>query len=136
MLRLLFILLFLSHSLTGIAQHRTGTASFYHHKFNGRKTASGDIFNNKKMTAASNHYKLGQWIKVTNEKNGKSVCVLVNDRMAKNSGRLIDLSYEAAKKLCFTANGVCRVKTEPVSNPAEDDNPEIDIIKDSIGYKE
>lgn len=88
------------------------------------------------MTAASNHYKLGQWVKVTNEKNGKSVCVLVNDRMAKNSGRLIDLSYEAAKKLCFTANGVCRVKTEPASEPKENSIPDTDIIKDSIGYNE
>lgn len=71
------------------------------------------------MTGASNHYKLGEWVKVTNTENGKIVYVLINDRMAKNSGRLIDLTRKAAGDLCFIDRGTCKVCVEKCSKPAE-----------------
>lgn len=92
-----------------------GTASYYATKFNGRKTANGDIFDHKKMTAACNALPLGTWIRVTNLKNKKSVIVRTNDRLAKSSTRLVDLTMAATKKLGFSAAGLTRVKVEVVA---------------------
>ena len=89
-----------------------GTASFYHDKFNGRKTANGEIFSQKKMTAACNVLPLGTWIKVTNLRNGKWVYVKTNDRLHPRMKRLVDLSRIAAKKLGYTGHGLARVKVE------------------------
>jgi len=88
---------------------KTGIASYYHNKFQGRKTASGELYDKHKLTAASNQYKLGDSVRVTNTKNGKSVNVTVNDRMA-NNGRLIDLSRSAADSLGFIKDGLVVVK--------------------------
>ena len=76
-----------------------GVASFYHDKFEGRKTATGEVFDNDKFTAACNNLKLGSYVKVTNLSNGETVYVKINDRMAKSNTRLIDLASVAAKKL-------------------------------------
>ncbi len=92
-----------------------GTASYYATKFHGRRTASGDIFDHKKMTAACNALPLGTWIRVTNLKNKKSVIVRTNDRLAKRTTRLVDLTMAATKKLGFTAAGLTRVKIEVVA---------------------
>ena len=89
-----------------------GTASFYSNKFNGRKTASGEIFSQSKFTCACNILPLGTWIKVTNIRNGKSVRVKVNDRLHPKMKRLIDLTRAAAVKLGFVSNGTARVKAE------------------------
>lgn len=89
-----------------------GTASFYADKFEGRKTASGDIFSQKKMTAACNVLPLGTWIKVTNLRNGKSVVVRTNDRLHPRMTRLVDLSKEAARQLGYIKSGLTRVKVE------------------------
>ena len=89
-----------------------GTASFYAKKFNGRKTASGDIYNSTKYTAACNVLPLNTWIKVTNLKNNKSVIVIINDRLHAKNKRLVDLSKDAAKKLGYTGRGLTRVKVE------------------------
>src|SRR5690606_8694994 len=62
-------------------QVRTGIASFYHDMFVGRLTANGEVFSNHKFTCASNHFKLGTYLKVTNRSNKKVVYVKVNDRM-------------------------------------------------------
>lgn len=94
-----------------------GTASFYHNSFEGRKTATGDIFRNKKLTAASNNFKLNTWVLVTNLRNKKSVIVRINDRMhprMAKKGRVVDLSREAAKLLDFIDNGLAKVKAQPV----------------------
>jgi len=95
---------------------RNGIASFYHDKFEGRKTATGEVFDNDKYTAASNSLKLGSYVKVTNLNNGQVIYVRVNDRMSKDNDRLIDLASIAAKKLQFHKNGVAKVKVEPVSD--------------------
>lgn len=101
---------------------KSGTASYYHNKFNGRKTATGEIFDNKGYTAASNIFPLGTYVKVTNISNGKKVVVKINDRMAKSNHRAIDLTQRAAKDLCFQSNGVCKVLIE------KNDNNNIDTL--------
>lgn len=95
-------------------EQKTGVASFYHNKFEGRKTATGEVFDNGKYTAASNHFKLGTYVKVTNQSNGKIVYVKVNDRMG-HQGRMIDLAEVAAQDLKFIARGTAKVKIEQVS---------------------
>jgi len=89
-----------------------GIASFYANKFNGRKTASGELFSQKKFTCACNMLPLGTWVKVTNVRNGRSVIVKVNDRLHPKMRRVADLSRAAATKLGYTAQGLVRVKVE------------------------
>jgi rare lipoprotein A len=89
-----------------------GTASFYSNSFNGKKTANGEIYSHKKMTAACNVLPLGTWIKVTNLRNGKSVIVKINDRLHNRMKRVVDLSREAADKLKYIKSGLTRVKVE------------------------
>ncbi len=89
-----------------------GTASFYANKFEGRKTSTGEIFTQKKMTGASNILPLNHWVRVTNTRNNLSVVLRINDRMHKNNKRLIDLSKSAAKKLKYTGYGLAHVKVE------------------------
>jgi len=70
-------------------------ASYYHDKFNGRKTASGVRFDNSKLTAAHKKFPFGTKLKITNEKNNKSVIIEVTDRGPFVKGREIDLSKKA-----------------------------------------
>ena len=93
---------------------RFGVASFYADKFNGRPTASGEIFSQDKMTCACNVLPLGTWLKVTNLLNGKFVEVVVNDRLHPKMHRLVDLSKKAAKKLGFMSYGLVKVKVEVI----------------------
>lgn len=74
-------------------------ASYYHDKFNGRKTASGQKYDNTKYTAAHKKLKFGTKVKVTNPKNGKFVVVTVNDRGPFVNGREIDLSKRAFNEI-------------------------------------
>jgi rare lipoprotein A len=87
-----------------------GQASFYSNKFDGRKTANGEIFSQKKFTAACNSLPLGTWIEVTNLRNNKTVIVKTNDRLHPKMKRVVDLSFAAAKKLDFISSGLTRVK--------------------------
>lgn len=90
-----------------------GQASFYANKFVGRKTASGEIFSQNKMTCACNAVKIGTWLRVTNVRTKKSVIVKVNDRIHPRMKRIVDLSSSAAKKIGInSSNGVARVKVE------------------------
>jgi rare lipoprotein A len=89
-----------------------GTASFYAKKFNGRRTANGDIYDSKKYTAACNVLPLNTWVKVTNLSNEKTVIVKINDRLHAKNKRLVDLSKDAARKLGYTGRGLARVKVE------------------------
>ena len=89
-----------------------GTASFYANSFNGKKTANGEIYSQKKMTAACNVLPLGTWIKVTNLRNGRSVIVKTNDRLHARMTRVVDLSRTAAEKLNYIRSGLTRVKIE------------------------
>lgn len=87
-----------------------GLASFYAKKFNGRKTSSGEIFSNDKLTAAHKSIKLGTYVNVRNLKNDSTVIVKINDRLPQRSKRSIDLSYKAAQQLNFIKNGLTKVE--------------------------
>ena len=89
-----------------------GMASFYANKFNGRKTATGEIFNQKKLTCACNVLPLGTWIRVTNLRNNLKVVVKTNDRIHPKVRRVVDLTRAAAEKLGFIEGGLTRVKVE------------------------
>jgi rare lipoprotein A len=90
-----------------------GQASYYANKFVGRKTASGEIFSQSKMTCACNAVKLGTWLRITNVRNNQSVIVKVNDRIHPRMKRVVDLTSGAAKKIGITSvHGVGRVKVE------------------------
>jgi len=89
-----------------------GQASYYSDEFQGRKTASGETYNKWDFTCAHKKLPFGTKLKVTNLKNGRSVAVRVNDRGPWIKGRIIDLSYAAAKKLDMIKDGVVKVKIE------------------------
>ncbi|PIF31242.1 rare lipoprotein A [Flavobacterium sp. 9] len=80
-------------------------ASYYHDKFNGRKTASGVRFDNDKLTAAHKKFPFGTKLKITNEKNNKSVIVEVTDRGPFIKGREIDLSKKAFMNITSNKQG-------------------------------
>ena len=92
-----------------------GIASYYHDKFVGRLTSTGEIFENNKFTAASNTLYLGSYVKVTNLSNKRTLYVRINDRMHKDNKRVIDLTSLAAKELGFHRKGITRVKVERVT---------------------
>ena len=94
----------------------TGVASYYHNKFNGRKTASGEVFSNNKLTAAHRTYPFGTYLKVTNVVNGKSVVVKVNDRGPFTKGKELDLSRKAFMDITDNPNkGNLQVNIEVVT---------------------
>jgi rare lipoprotein A len=84
-------------------------ASYYHDKFNGRKTASGEVFDNNKLTAAHRSLKFGTIVKVTNIKNSKSVEVRIIDRGPFVRGREIDLSKKAFNQIGSIKSGILEV---------------------------
>lgn len=109
----LLILLFSCKSVsTTKLNSQIGTASFYSNKFNGNKTASGEIYRKSRLTAAHKTLPFGTQVKVTNLSNNRSVTVRVNDRGPFAKGRIIDLSRGAAKKLKMIKQGVAKVKIE------------------------
>jgi len=87
-----------------------GYASWYGSKFNGQKTASGEIYDMNQLTAAHRYLAFGRVVKVTNLKNGKSVTVRINDRGPFVNKRIIDLSKAAALELDMTSDGVVMVE--------------------------
>lgn len=92
-------------------------ASYYHDKFDGRKTASGVRFDNSKLTAAHKKLPFGTKLKVTNEKNNKSVIVIITDRGPFINGREIDLSKKAFMDITSNKKGgVVFVKIEIIEN--------------------
>ena len=96
---------------------KEASASYYHDKFNGRKTASGEKFDNERYTAAHRKFPFGTMLKVTNISNGKSVVVVVNDRGPFTKGREIDLSRKAYKTIAVNKNsGLMKVKIELIEN--------------------
>ncbi len=99
-------------SFTSPLKTELGVASYYHDKFNGRTTSSGEIFSNEGLTAAHKTMPLGTWVKVTNLKNDSVVVVKINDRLPKTSTRSIDLSVRAARQLNFIRAGLTKVKIE------------------------
>uniref|UniRef100_A0A7C4XLW7 Probable endolytic peptidoglycan transglycosylase RlpA n=1 Tax=candidate division WOR-3 bacterium TaxID=2052148 RepID=A0A7C4XLW7_UNCW3 len=91
-----------------------GLATYYADEFHGRKTASGEVYNKYDFTCAHRKLPFGTILKVTNLRNKKSVIVRVNDRGPWVKGRIIDLSYSAAKAIDIIPEGTVRVKIEVV----------------------
>lgn len=105
-------------SAKGFSQ--TGKASWYGKKFHGRKTANGEIYNMYAMTAAHKTLPLGTWVRVHNLANKKSIVVRVNDRGPFVQGRIIDLSYTAAKKIGVVGPGTAPVKIVALGRASSD----------------
>lgn len=104
-----------------VARLQYGIASYYHNKFEGRKTANGQIFSQKKMTAACNTLPLNCWVRVTNIRNKRSVIVRITDRMHHRNRRLIDMSRTAAVQLRYTGQGLTRVRVEYLGRQKPDE---------------
>ena len=90
----------------------TGTAAWYGKEYQGKKTASGEVFDMNGLTAAHRTLPLGTVIRVTNIENIKNVIVTINDRGPFTRNRILDLTYAAAKELGFAAQGTARVQIE------------------------
>lgn len=93
-----------------------GKASFYAKRFAGRKTASGERLHNDSLTCAHRSYPFGTLLKVMNPANGRSVIVRVTDRGPFVRGRIIDLSWRAAKELDIISKGVAMVIVQKASS--------------------
>ena len=91
-----------------------GIASYYGKKLHKKRTANGEIFNMYKVSAAHKSYPLGTKVRVTNLKNGKSIKLVINDRGPFVKGRIIDLSYKAARKLDFVNQGTTKVRIDVI----------------------
>ena len=97
--------------------YQVGMASYYDDDFHGKPTASGEIFDMYAMTAAHKELELGTLIRVTHLGNQKTVIVRVNDRGPFVGGRILDLSYGAARKLDMIGAGTAEVKIEILPKP-------------------
>ena len=95
--------------------YEVGTASWYGQDFEGKPTASGEPYNMYDLTAAHPTLPLGTFVKVTNLRNRRAVIVRINDRGPIVPGRIIDVSYSAAKVLKFQSRGIQRVRLDVVS---------------------
>jgi rare lipoprotein A len=92
--------------------YQVGLASYYGRRFHGRRTANGERFNMYNLTAAHRAVPLGTLLRVTNLENGKCVTVRVNDRGPYVRGRILDLSFAAARELQMLHHGTTKVKIE------------------------
>lgn len=100
-----------------IGEPKYGVASYYSQNLHGTKTSTGERYSNQKLTCASNNFKLNSWVRVTNLRNKKTVVVRVNDRMhprMAKKGRVVDLSYAAAKEISMLKAGLVKVKVQQV----------------------
>jgi rare lipoprotein A len=94
---------------------QSGRASWYGRAFHGRRTASGERFNMEALTAAHRTLPLGSYVRVSVPETQKSVVVKINDRGPYVRGRVIDLSYAAAKMLGLSHAGTAKVNIEGLS---------------------
>ena len=115
------IILIITFALIGFTplqaqKQQRGKASFYAKKFNGRKTASGERLHSDSLTCAHRSYPFGTKLVVYNPANGRSVIVKVTDRGPFVRGRIIDLSWRAAKELDIISKGVAMVIVQKASS--------------------
>jgi rare lipoprotein A len=94
--------------------YQVGTASWYGEQFQGKETASGEPFDMRDFTAAHLTLPLGTFVRVTNLRNGKVVVVRINDRGPVVEGRIIDVSYNAARALGFKEHGLQKVRLDVI----------------------
>lgn len=108
---LCFLFLFFSPSL--FAQQQEGKASFYSKRATGSRTSSGERLHHDSLTCAHRYYPFGTLLRVTNPANDRFVVVKVTDRGPFRRGRIIDLSWRAAKELGILSQGVAMVVVQP-----------------------
>ena len=114
-LRIFFVVIIILNSQFSILNSQSiqsGKASFYARKFSGHRTASGERLHHDSLTCAHRSYPFGTMLKVYNPANGRSVVVRVTDRGPFIRGRIIDLSWRAAKELGIIAQGVAMVTVQ------------------------
>lgn len=102
---------------TGFEQQ--GIASWYGEPFHGRRTSNGEVYDMYRVSAAHKTLPLGTYVRVRNQDNGKELTVRINDRGPFVSGRIIDLSLEAAKRLEVLGPGTANVIVTALGKPAE-----------------
>lgn len=105
-----------SHDIDPRGYDETGTASYYGSRHHGKRTASGEAFDQHGLTAAHRSLPFGTRVLVTNLKNDRSVVVRINDRGPHTRGRLIDLSRAAALSLDMLRSGTARVRVQSLSD--------------------
>jgi len=103
-----------------IGATETGTASWYGEPYNGRRAASGEIYDMEQFTAAHRTLPFGTWLEVTDLANGKKVEVRIIDRGPFVEGRIIDLSLAAARKIEMVGPGSARVRLKVIRAPVSD----------------
>lgn len=96
---------------------QSGIASYYHDSLHGNKTASGQVYDKNRVSAAHKTLPLGTKVKVTDVTTGRSIVVRINDRGPFVKGRIIDLSRRAAAELKMIKRGIARVQVEVLSLP-------------------
>lgn len=101
-------------SIAAASAQETGKASYYSHRLHGVRMSDGTKYHRDSMTCAHKTYPLGTTLKVTNLNNGKEVYVQVTDRGPHGRGRIVDLSYAAAKELDIVRSGIASVSVEKV----------------------
>jgi rare lipoprotein A len=94
-----------------------GNASWYGPTFQGRTTASGELYDMSAYTAAHTSLPFGSVVRVVNTRNGRSTVVRINDRGPYVGGREMDLSYQAAEKIGLISRGVARLRMELLEVP-------------------
>ncbi len=100
-----------------LGHEETGLASWYGKPFHGRRTASGEVYDMKQMTAAHRTLSFGTWLVVENLNNGRTAEVRINDRGPFVDTRVLDLSYAAARVLGGTGSGVIPVRMRVIASP-------------------
>ncbi len=122
--RFLILSLLLTLNLASVeAQNRTGRASYYSKSFVGKKTASGELLAANALTCAHRSLPFGTMISVKNLDNGREVIVRVNDRGPFVRGRIVDVSYAAAKELGMLKSGTCKVEVTVVPDKTDEPDP-------------
>ena len=105
-----------SHDIDPRGYDQTGTASYYGARHHGKRTASGEPFDQHGLTAAHRQLPFGTRVLVTNLSNNKSVVVRINDRGPHTRGRLIDLSRQAAEQLGMLRSGTAKVRVQGMND--------------------
>ncbi|HTS76726.1 MAG TPA: septal ring lytic transglycosylase RlpA family protein [Bryobacteraceae bacterium] len=100
-----------------IGATETGIASWYGKPYDGRRAASGEIYDMQQLTAAHRTLPFNTWVEVTDLDNGKRVDVRINDRGPFIDGRVIDLSLAAARAIEMVAPGTARVRLTVIAPP-------------------
>ena len=119
-IKIVFVLIVLllkvanANNLQDEKKNSVGIASYYSMKHENKRTASGEKYKSSNLTAAHRTLPFGTLVKVTNLKNNKSVIVKINDRGPFVKGRILDLSYSAAKEIDMLMNGMAKVKIEVI----------------------